>query len=587
MARARITVVVLAAFLIAGTQGAGAAERASNGAIAFAGKRGADRAVYVRQPNGSGLRVVPVGGGVDDPTFSPRGLRLAFTRRSPLGAQIFVSYIDGKGFRQLTTGPTDFMPAFSPSGTEVAFARGPAGARDLYRVGTDGLGLARVTTSRRSDESPAWSVGDTIAFVRRNPRNDDVYVVGARGGPARRITRSKLADRHPAWSPTGRTLVFSRGRAGKRDLYLIRSDGSGLRRLTAVPGEETEPSFSPDGTRVVFTHIRAGKRRIYLVKTKGDPVERLPSRSRRVRRITTSRSASRLPSWQPAGLDPIVAAAGDIACDPTSPYFNGGVGVPGLCRQRLTSDLLLRMDLSSVLVLGDLQYENGKLEAFRASFDPSWGRAKHLLRPVPGNHEFNDPDAAGYFDYFNGPGVVSGQAGSRGAGWYSFDVGAWHVIALNSECEFVGGCGEGSAQMQFLRADLTANPRRCTLAYFHGPRFSSGRYPDHAEDVKPFWDVLHAAGADLILSGHEHLYERFAPQTPDGVADPAGGIRQITMGLGGKSRHGFVTVAPNSEVRNNRAIGVLTLTLREATYDWNLVRAPRGNSGDSGTGACH
>ncbi len=287
------------------------------------------------------------------------------------------------------------------------------------------------------------------------------------------------------------------------------------------------------------------------------------------------------------GADPVIAAAGDIACDPASPFFNGGVGRPGLCRHKLTSDLLLRSDLSRILAVGDLQYEDGKLSAFLASFDPTWGRLKPLIRPVPGNHEYHDPGAAGYFDYFNGPGVAGGQAGERGRGYYSFDVGDWHVIALNSECDLAGGCGPDSPQVRWLRADLAANPRVCTLAFFHGPRFTSGRYGDQSERVRPFWDALHEANADLVLSGHEHFYERFGPQTPDGVADPARGIRQITVGMGGKSRHGFVTVAPNSELRDNRTIGVAELTLRHGAYDWRLVAAPSGTTTDSGSGLCH
>ena len=265
----------------------------------------------------------------------------------------------------------------------------------------------------------------------------------------------------------------------------------------------------------------------------------------------------------------------------------GGLGQPGLCRQKLTSDLLMRSDLSSILIPGDLQYEDGKLPAFMASFDPTWGRLKPLIRPVPGNHEYHDPEAAGYFDYFNGPGVASGPAGARGGGYYSFDVGTWHVIALNSECEFAGGCTADSPQVKWLRADLAAHNTVCTLAFFHGPLFTSGIYDDHVEQVRPFWAALYDANADLVLSGHEHFYERFAPQTPDGVGDPVRGIRQLTLGMGGKGRHGFVSVAPNSEVRDNSTVGLAELTLRPGAYDWKLVRAPTGSVADSGSGQCH
>ena len=583
----------LAAALVAGAALAAlgpaspASAQVKNGAIAFSAKRAGDRALFTRAPDGSQLRLIPTGGRADHAIFSPGGRRLAFTKYGPLGAQIWVSYLDGTGLRQLTTGPSDTMPAWSRTGEDLVFARGPGGLRDLYRIRADGTGLRRLTASARNDESPSWSIRDQVAFVRAGSKDDDIYLVGAAGGAARRLTASKDDDSVPAWSPTGRTLVFSRGKAGRRDLYVIRGTGGRPRRLTEVPGDEGDPTFSTDGTRVVFTHRRGRSPRVYLMKVKGKAVRTLPSRSRRVRRITSARSAARQPAWQPTGLDPVVAAAGDIACDPASPNFNAGAGFPGVCRQKLTSDLLLRMDLAGILVPGDLQYETGKLAAFAQSFHPTWGRLRPLIRPVPGNHEYGDPGAGGYFDYFNGPGRQNGQAGSRGAGYYSFDIGTWHVIALNSECEQVGGCQANSPQVRWLRADLAAHPATCTLAFFHGPRFTSGRYGDQSERVRPFWDALYEAGADLVLSGHEHFYERFGPQTPTGVADTARGLRQLTVGMGGKSRHGFVTVAANSEVRDNRTLGVLELALREGTYDWRLVRAPTGSTADAGTGACH
>jgi acid phosphatase type 7 len=566
---------------------AGAAERPRNGLIGFSAVRGAERVIYTRQSNGRDLRVVPGTAGAVLPDFSPRGRRLAFVRNGPLGSQVFITYLDGRGLRALTPGRTDSMPEFSSTGAELVFTRGTAGRRDLYRISTDGTGLRRLTLSARNDDEPSWSVADRIAFTRRLGRNDDIHVMSGRGGAARRLTKSRLADRGAAWSPTGRTIVFSRGRAGKRDLYVITADGRGLRRLTSAPGEEIEPEFSPDGTRVVFTHLRKGRRTLYLMKVKGRPLARLPRRSSRARRLTSSRSFAARAAWQPTGLAPVVAAAGDIACAPSHPSYNGGAGTPGVCRQKLTSDLLLRSDLDQVLIPGDVQYENGELENFRASFDPTWGRMKEFIRPVPGNHEYFTPGAAGYFDYFNGPGVVSGRAGDRGAGWYSFEVGSWHVIALNSECDFVGGCGPDSPQGRWLRDDLAAHPTSCTLAFFHAPRFTSGRYGEQSHRVRFFWEALYAAGADLVVSGHEHLYERFAPQTPDGVLDPARGIRQFTAGMGGKSRHPFVSVAPNSEVRDNRTLGVLELTLGEGTYDWKLVRAPTGRAMDTGSARCH
>jgi len=564
-----------------------AAEKPANGVIAYAAKRADTRAVYTRAPDGSALRVAPAQGKTAYPAFSPGGKRLAFTQYGPYGAQVWVTYLDGVGLRPLTAGPTDTMPEWSPDGTSVAFVRGAPGARDIYTTLADGTDVRRLTYSRRDDEAPTWASTGRLAFVRHGATVDRIYTVTATGGIATPLLRDGVNQGSPAWSPTGRTLVFAKGEPGRRDLYVVRSDGSGERRLTRVRGDETEPTWSPDGKRIAFTYRRAGKRAIYVIKPRGKAVRRLPSRSFRVRRLTSTRSGAVSPTWQPIGLDPVVAAAGDIACDPADPEFNGGEGVPGQCRQRLTSDLLLRMDLSSILVVGDEQYENGELSAFMASFDRSWGRLKPLIRPVPGNHEYAVPGAVGYFDYFNGLGAQNGPAGDRTRGYYSFEVGTWHIVGLNSECEQVGGCDEGSPQLAWLRADLAAHPAQCTLAFLHRPRFTSGRFSDGQTDVLPLYQALYDANADLILAGHEHFYERFAPQDPVGNADPQRGIRQLTVGMGGKGRTGFVAPAPNSEIRDNRTTGVAAVTLREGSYDWRLVQAPSGRSADIGSGACH
>jgi acid phosphatase type 7 len=567
---------------------AGAQEAPENGVIAFSAQRAGKRVIYTRQSNGTRLRLAPTGVGSDDPAFSPRGRRLAFTRRGPGGAQVWITYLDGNGLRQLTAGPSDGMAQWSPTGGTVVFARGTRGRRDLYRIEADGSGQTRLTFSRRDDHSPSWSVKDEIAFVRTSRGKSHVYVMPAGGGTPRRLTRDKPDDTTPSWSPTGRTLVVARGRAGRRDLYLITADGSHARRLTKVPGDESEPAFSPDRTRIVFTYRRRGKRRVYVMKVKGKPIRRLPAtRSLRARRLTTTRSQARLASWQPTGLAPVVAAAGDIACDPESPSFNDGLGIPGSCRQKLTSDLLLRADLSRILALGDDQYEDAQLWKFQRSFDPSWGRLKPLISSVPGNHEYRITDAAGYFDYFNGAGNQSGPAGDRSGGYYSFEVGTWHVIALNSECRHIGGCGVDSPQMRWLAADLRSHAATaCTAAFWHRPHFTSGGHDDNG-DMLPAWSLLYDTNADVILTGHDHTYERFAPQTPAGTADSGRGIRQFVAGMGGKSHFGFPDIQPNSEFRSNGFYGVLELTLKPGGYDWRAVRALTGGTVDSGSANCH
>jgi acid phosphatase type 7 len=273
-----------------------------------------------------------------------------------------------------------------------------------------------------------------------------------------------------------------------------------------------------------------------------------------------------------------IAAAGDIACDPTSSAFDDGRGSGSNCRQLATSELLVGSGYAAVLVLGDLQYEDGAYSKFRASYEPSWGRVRSITKPVPGNHEYETPGAPGYYQYFGA------AAGDPAKGYYSYEVGGWHVVALNSNCAAVGGCGAGSPQEQWLRADLVANPASCTLAYWHHPRFSSG---EHGSDstYTAFWQALLDASAELVLVGHDHGYERFAPQNAAGARDLARGIREFVVGTGGKSLRRFARVSPNSEVRDATSLGVLELTLGPTAYAWRF-RSAVGWFADSGSAPC-
>jgi acid phosphatase type 7 len=306
--------------------------------------------------------------------------------------------------------------------------------------------------------------------------------------------------------------------------------------------------------------------------------------------------------WEPfkttvlaAPVDPVVAAAGDIACGAdTSPDAD--------CVEMKTSDLLVQMNPTVVLPLGDTQYEKGQYEYFltgrgpgtATGYDPTWGRLKSITRPAVGNHEYqNDsPGAPGYFDYFNGIGNFTGPAGDRDKGYYSFDVGRWHLIALNSTCGQGGGCSAGSAQERWLRQDLAANRRSCTLAYMHEPLWSSapqGMGTAANPDVEPLVQALYDNGVELLLTGHAHSYERFAPQTPQGVADSATGIRQIVAGTGGRSANSFgtATPVPNSEVRDGNTLGVLKVTLHPKSYDWEFVPIAGQTFTDSGSSPCN
>lgn len=274
-----------------------------------------------------------------------------------------------------------------------------------------------------------------------------------------------------------------------------------------------------------------------------------------------------------------IAAAGDIACDPTSSSFNAGEGSGLNCRQLATSDLLVGGGYSAVLTLGDIQYEDGAYAKFTSSYDPSWGRVESITKPAPGNHEYQSGGAAGYFRYFGS------AAGDPAKGYYSYDLGGWHVVALNSNCSAVGGCGAGSTQEQWLRADLAAHPAVCTLAYWHHPRFSSGAHGSDST-YQAFWQALDDANGDLVLVGHDHDYERFAPQTPSGRLDSTRGIRQFVVGSGGKEVRPFSTIRANSEARDAASLGILELTLGAGVYEWRY-RPAVGSFADSGATSCH
>jgi len=305
----------------------------------------------------------------------------------------------------------------------------------------------------------------------------------------------------------------------------------------------------------------------------GGPPTATASTPRRALVRTTTTATISAPAPAPARAIPLIAAAGDIACPPDQQPAADS------CHQAGTAQVLSALNPDAVLPLGDLQYDIGGPADFSASFDPTWGQFKSRMYPVPGNHEYYTPGAAGYLAYFGH------QARPKGTTWYSYNLGTWHLVALDSNCDIVG-CGPTSKQVRWLARDLRASHRRCTLAYWHHPRFSSGPEGERPA-LEDIWDALHDAGADLVLVGHEHLYERFAPIGLHGAADPEGGIRQITVGTGGRSHSGFRKIKPLSLVRNNATFGVISLTLHPASYDWQFVPEAGHDFTDSGTSACH
>jgi hypothetical protein len=277
-------------------------------------------------------------------------------------------------------------------------------------------------------------------------------------------------------------------------------------------------------------------------------------------------------SWRDAPVeDPVIAAAGDIACEPGLPV------TVETCQQKATSDLLLRRKLTAVLTLGDEQYVEGRLKNFQTQYGPTWGRLLSITHPAPGNHEYKT-GGDGFFQYFGA------AAGDPRHPYYSFEVGAWHLIALDSECDYAGGCAKGSPQERWLRRDLHAHPNRCTLAFWHQPRFSSGGHGNNVQ-YQAFWNDLYAAGAEVVLNGHDHDYERFAPQTPSGLA-AADGIREFVVGTGGKNLRPLHAAKPNSEV-SSATFGVLELSLHPDSYDWQFIPITGSSFTDRGHSRCH
>jgi len=272
------------------------------------------------------------------------------------------------------------------------------------------------------------------------------------------------------------------------------------------------------------------------------------------------------------------AGAGATAQLVVSPAILVGAGDIASCTSTGDEATAALLDAVSgtVFTAGDNAYDSGTYDQYSNCYDPSWGRHRARTRPSPGNHEYLTPGATGYFQYF-GP-----SAGDPSKGYYSYDLGSWHIVAINSNVDV----RPGSKQEQWLRADLAAHPAHCTLAYWHYPRFSSGYEGNHLE-MQAIWQALYDAGAEVVISGHDHDYERFAPQTPSGAPDPVGGIREFVVGTGGKSLLAFHSTPPNSEVRDKSTFGVLLLRLYDDRYEWEFMPTQVGGFTDAGADTCH
>ena len=270
----------------------------------------------------------------------------------------------------------------------------------------------------------------------------------------------------------------------------------------------------------------------------------------------------------PVSGDPVLVGAGDISI----------CSVPGRSE---TAALLAQIPFSAIYTAGDNSNESGSIARYSDCFGPTWGQYMSYIHPTAGNH-----DADGIRDYYAYFGAAAGPAGK---GWYSFDLGAWHIIMLNTGCkEMVGPCNDaaGSPQELWLKADLAAHHNKCTMAIMHQPRFSSGYHGSYAAQ-QPFWQDLYNANADVVVDGHDHDYERFAPQDPSGKADPSRGMVEFVAGTGGAELRDFNAPIANSLVRIANVWGIMKFTLHPTSYDWQFIPVAGQTATDSGSADCH
>jgi hypothetical protein len=280
----------------------------------------------------------------------------------------------------------------------------------------------------------------------------------------------------------------------------------------------------------------------------------------------TDGSPAQVPPTPAESGDPTLLAASDVA----SCWSSGDESV-----SRLLDTLA-----GTIAIPGDTEQNHGYAEEFQGCYDPSWGRHNARTKPAVGDHEYSTPGAAGYFDYFGS------AAGTAGKGWYSYDLGAWHIVVLNSNCDEVGGCGPGSEQYQWLQQDLAANAGDCVGAYWHHPRWSAGTTHGSLDRSAPFWDLLYQYRAEWVLGGNDHTYQRFAPQAPDGTLDRERGMRQFVVGEGGTMHYPLGPPLANTEVQNTGTYGVLKLTLHAGSYDWRFIAQDGKSFTDSGSTGC-
>jgi hypothetical protein len=485
-------------------------------------------------------------------------------------ASLNVNASDELVFKNVVTGATSSGGVTMPTGVFVelqlhVFVSGAAGVAEVW---IDGVPNAAMSGSENFGTTPVGRVvlgrNDVPSSASMDVVFDDVvasttFVGGDPGGdpPA---TPTGLATTSVTASAVGLTWSPVGGATG----YTVYRDGSQI----GTPGSTTfvDGTVQPETTYDYTVDAFNGN---------GNSAPSAPLQ------VTTPPGSS--------GDGIVVRAAGDIACDPADTYFNNNNGTSTKCRHKWTGQLLAGAD--RVFALGDTQYECAGLSAYNQSYDPTWGQHKAITHPILSDEDYDTsgtgcgaagPD--GYFAYWGA------AAGPQPGGYYSFDLGGWHVVALNTECSKpgVGGCDENSPQNDWLEQDLNASPAECTIALMHTPRFASKKNNAQVNaEMLPLWEDLYAAGVEIVLSGDSHFYERFAPQNPQGAAD-ANGVVQWVVGVGGKNRGGLAsTRRVNSMKATAKTFGVLELTLHQGSYDWDFLVEGSLAFTDTGSATCH
>jgi len=421
------------------------------------------------------------------------------------------------------------------------------------------------------------------------PRGIRQFTVGTGGMDVQRFPLAALANSEVRNSGAAGVLQLTLNDGGYSWRFIPVSDetftdsGTGSCHDTSAPAPVSSVDVSPPSPSVEV----GGRVRLTAVArdASGAPVgERVTTWTSSDPSVARVTSRGVVTAWAPGSATITATVEGHqgtatITTTPSTAAILVGAGDIATCRGVYDEQTAALLDdvPGTVFTLGDNVYDNGTATEYTDCYDPSWGRHKARTRPTPGNHDYYTPDATGYFGYFGA------AAGDPALGYYSYDLGAWHIVVLNNYQTMTAG----STQEQWLRADLAAHPSQCTLAMWHEPLFSSGMTHGGNLRTQPLWQALYDAGTEVVLTGHDHSYQRFAPQTTSGVADAAYGIREFVVGTGGAGLEEFASSVPNTEARNNSAHGVLKLTLRESSYEWEFIPDAGQTFADSGGAPCH